>query len=96
MNTLVSTIVLIFAAGITVPIWLWLVTVIPGIVVKALTSDYYTAMAVMQPISMFLACATVTAAGLFFGLPWYAALIAGVVIGLTTWLQPSPDAAYDA
>jgi hypothetical protein len=89
MNTAVMTVVLIVVAGLTVPLWLWLVTLIPGSIVKAITPSYYAAMIIMQPVVMLLAAATVFSVGfLALSLPWYAALIAGVVIGLTTYAQP--------
>jgi hypothetical protein len=53
--------------------------------------DEETAFSLVWLVSMLAAGATVFLVGtLAIGLPWYAALLAGVIIGLTSYVRPNP------
>ncbi|MDP9344401.1 MAG: hypothetical protein M3P44_01515 [Actinomycetota bacterium] len=95
MGTVAATIVLIIVAGITAGFWLNLVMWIPMLIVGAFM-DEYSGLPVVTLLSMIVAMAVVFVVGLLaLGLPWYAAGIAGVVVGLTSYARPNPAAQVD-
>ncbi len=95
VGTVAATIVLIIVAGITAGFWLNLVMWIPMLIVGAFM-DEYSGLPVVTLLSMIVAMAVVFVVGLLaLGLPWYAAGIAGVVVGLTSYARPNPAAQVD-
>lgn len=90
MGTVATTIALIVVAGITAGFWLNLVMWIPMLVIGAFV-DAYSGLGIVMFMSMLVAGAVVFAFGLaVLGLPWYAAGIAGLVIGMTSYARPNP------
>ena len=83
MSTTVTTIALIFGAGITVPLWLWPASLIPNLIANAVVrSDAIHA--VVRFITHATAFVVVFAFGVvLLGLPFLAAAIAGGVIAVT-------------
>lgn len=81
---------LVIVAGITAGFWLNLIMWIPMLLI-GLIRDEETAFSLVWLVSMLAAGATVFLVGtLVIGLPWYAALVAGVIIGLTSYVRPNP------
>jgi hypothetical protein len=90
MSTAVITVALIVVAGITAGFWLNLIMWIPMLVIGAFV-DTYDGLGIVMLTSMLVAGAVVFTVGLaLLGLPWYAAAIAGLVIGMTSYARPNP------
>jgi hypothetical protein len=85
-----STIVLIVVAGITAGLWLNLLMWIPSLLL-GMMRDEETAYVIVSALTMLIAAGTVFLVGdLAIGLPWYAAVIAGLVVGMTSYARPNP------
>jgi hypothetical protein len=83
------TVALIVIAGITAGLWLNLLMWIPMLLVGAVFHDD-TGFAVVRLLSMLVAGATVLLVGILaLDLPWYAASVAGLFIGITSYAQPN-------
>jgi small-conductance mechanosensitive channel len=85
MSTTATTIALIFGAGLSVPLWLWLASLVPNLIANAvLGSDSPAIHGVVAFITHATAFVVVFTFGLVvLGLPVLAAAIAGGVIALT-------------
>jgi hypothetical protein len=83
------TIGLVIVAGVTAGFWLNLVMWIPMLVIGHM-KDEELAFTIVALASMAAAALTVFLVGVFaIGLPWYAAAIAGLLIGLTSYARPN-------
>jgi hypothetical protein len=92
-GVIAGTIVLIVVAGITAGLWLNLIMWIPMFLL-GMMRDEETAFVIVSTLSMLAAAVTVFLVGaLAVGLPWYAAAIAGLFVGITSYARPNP--AYD-
>jgi hypothetical protein len=90
MSTGRVTIVLIAVAGVTAGLWLNLIMWLPMLALGSMR-DEEAAFAIVSLLSMLVAAGVVLAFGLVvLGLPWYAAAVAGVLIGLTSYARPNP------
>jgi hypothetical protein len=86
------TIMLIVVAGVTAGLWLNLIMWLPMLALGAM-HDEEAAFVIVSLLSMVVAGAVVFAFGLFvLGLPWYAAAIAGLLVGLTSYARPNAAA----
>jgi hypothetical protein len=85
-----TTIGLVIVAGVTAGFWLNLLMWIPMLVIGWTIRDEQTAFGVVSLLSMLVAAAAVIVVGLALGLPWYAATIAGVLVGITSYARPNP------
>jgi hypothetical protein len=84
------TIGLVLVAGVTAGFWLNLIMWIPMLVIGRMR-DEELAFTVVSVLSMAVAAVTVFLVGvLAIGLPWYAGLIAGLLIGMTSYARPNP------
>jgi hypothetical protein len=84
------TIGLVVVAGVTAGFWLNLIMWIPMLVIGRMR-DEALAFTLVSLLSMAAAAVTVFLVGvLAVGLPWYAALIAGLLIGITSYARPNP------
>ena len=94
-GTIAVTIVLAIVAAITAGLWLAILTWPVGIVVNYSTRNrprderVRTGTAVMNMATMVLATAAVLIVGLLIGLPWYAAALAGLFVGMTSYVRPT-------
>jgi hypothetical protein len=89
-RVVMETVVLIVVAGITAGLWLNLIMWLPMLALGAMR-DTEAAFTIVSLLSMVVAAAAVLAFGLLvLALPWYAAAIAGVLIGLTSYARPNP------
>jgi hypothetical protein len=88
--------VLTIGAALTASFWLTLVLWIPGNLVSAFVRDPENEFAVMVLMTLVAATGVVFLFGtLVLGLPWYAALVAGALVGATSYPRRNP-AVYDA
>lgn len=92
---MIYTIGLIIVAGITAGLWLNLVMWIPMLIIGAFM-DQEEGFALVSLLSMLAAAVTVFLVGnVALDLPWYAAVIAGAVVGITSYARPNePYPAY--
>jgi hypothetical protein len=90
--TVVLTIVLIIGMGLLgVPIILGLLSPLAGAVVTRALPESAWDGAMFAFAQSFAALATFLIGWLVLELPWYAALIAALVIGLTTYARRAPE-----
>ena len=83
------TIALVVVAGLTAGLWLNLVMWIPMVILGHM-QDEELAFTIVSLASMVAAAIVVFLVGaLVIGLPWYAAAIAGLLIGLTSYARPN-------
>jgi hypothetical protein len=83
---------LAFVAALTAGLWLNLILWIPMLILGRM-KDQETAFGIVQFTAMVVAALTVFLVGLLaIGLPWYAAAIAGVLVGMTSYARPNPAA----
>jgi hypothetical protein len=93
-QTIAYSVALVIGAGLTAGLWLNLVMWIPMLLL-GLMSDEESAFAIVSTLSMLVAAAVVLLFGLLvIGLPWYAAAVAGLVVGMTSYARPNPATAY--
>jgi hypothetical protein len=84
------TIGLVVVAGISAGLWLNLIMWIPMLVVGWTIRDEAEAFFIVSIFTMLFAAVAVFCLGVAaVGLPWYAALIGGLVIGLTSYARPN-------
>jgi hypothetical protein len=85
------TIGLVVVGGVTAGLWLNLIMWIPMLVVGWTIPDEAEAFFIVSIFTMLVAALTVFVVGFVaVGLPWYAAGIAGLAIGLTSYARPTP------
>jgi energy-coupling factor transporter transmembrane protein EcfT len=92
------TFTLIIVAVMTHGFWGQILIMIASVPVGFLARSYATEFLVMQTLAMGLSGGAVFVVGVvLLNLPWYAALIAGVIVGLTSYVRPNPEhsAHYD-
>jgi hypothetical protein len=91
-SVVVESIALIVVAGITAGLWLNLIIWLPMLALGAMR-DSEAAFMIVSLLSMVVAAGAVFTFGLFvLDLPWYAAAIAGLLVGLTSYARPNPAA----
>ena len=84
------TIALILVAGITAGLWLNLLMWIPMLIIGG-RFDEDAGFLIVSLLSMLVAGATVLLFGiLVLDLPWYAAAVAGFLVGNTSFARPNP------
>ena len=92
MGTVATTIALTIGAALTAGLWLTLVLWIPGNIVSAVARSDEGEYGVMVLLTLAGAFAVVFAFGMFvLGLPWYAAAVAGAIVGVTSYPRPNPE-----
>jgi hypothetical protein len=84
------TIGLFLVAATTAGLWLNLLMWIPMLVIGWTVRDEDVAFGIVSTLSMLMAAAAVILVGLALNLPWYAAAIAGVLVGITSYARPNP------
>lgn len=89
-----ATVLLVLVAGVTAGFWLNLLMWIPMILLGQM-QDEEAAFVIVSMLTMAVATLAVFLFGLLvLGLPWPAAAIAGVLVGITSYTRRAPDA-YD-
>lgn len=88
------TVGLVVVAGITAGFWLNLLMWIPMLIIGGLIDDESVAFPIVSFLAMLVAAATVVVVGVSLDLPWYAAAIAGLLVGMTSYARPNPAASY--
>ena len=88
--TIGYTIGLVVVAGITAGLWLNLIMWIPMLIVGWTIHDDAEGFFIVSIFTMLVAALTVFVVGfVVIGVPWYAAGIAGLLIGLTSYARPN-------
>lgn len=84
------TVGLVLIAGATASLWLNVLMWIPMLIIGWTIRDEETAYSVVSLLMMVVAAVAVFFVGLALDLPWYAALIAGILVGITSYARPNP------
>jgi hypothetical protein len=88
-TTIAITVALVLLAGLTAGFWLNLLLWVPMLLIGQM-QDEAQALVIVSTLAVVVAAVTVLLFGLLvLDLPWPAAAIAGLLVGLTSYARPS-------